>query len=219
MSETETKEVPEAEIKLLINNLGKQISESHERPHKKCRRINGEVLLGIVNEQKIPGIIYTLQPNRFDPKIQFPESNWQYHSVGILKISPTHYLAFDQTNKQTRESSDFFFSTGSLEEIDNALVSRFGSIWDLNWEGTNPMRSVKGKIDRVEQLLKEGKRFTFGDITPPDTESNIQPTDIAEDSEKELALGLKLLPPSPKIITKKQPFWSSVREKFTFGYA
>lgn len=210
-------------VKKRINQIGGEFS-LEDRRQNKCRYVNGMVLTKLTNDLKLPGILYTLQPDRQDNRVNFKSNTWLHHSVGIIKMGEDKYLAFDQTNSNIEDgkSSGFFFKEGTISDISKELGNRFGSIWDLEFktgkEDEDKKLTVKGKIDQVEKLIKDGKKFQLLDVTP----ESFNQTDMGLTIEQKWMhkpLGLKFIPPG--IINKgdNKLIWDRFRPKVTYGYA
>lgn len=133
---------------------GKEMSDKEIREYD-CRIINGNILTSLMNEQGIPGMIFTLEPIE---RHHFKDYDkiWNFHSVGVLQIGDDKYAAFDQTNRQTRgdESQPYFLSIGNLDEVSGALNERFGFDWNLSFVPKNkPENSVLAKINNSKQMI------------------------------------------------------------------
>jgi len=212
----------EEQLKAFINEEGARVSGGERLPEM-CRTVNSKVLVALV-KQGIPGIVYTLQPDRHssDEQIKFKTEipfGWDFHSVGIVKLSESHYMAYDQVNFKEKGSSEFFFKSGTLNEISQSLGETFGSIWDLDFGTNNPdvdaEITVHGKIDKVKAMIEEGKLKDpkIDDVTP-----EFEGRRIAVDNKGlTKPLGLKFIPTDGYRPDKASGL--IMRKGFTFKYA
>ena len=229
---TEFNFAPSDEVKVsaaifTINLLGKKEFTPTPDQYRRDRSIqtNGNILLSLVNDFRLPGIIYTLETQEVDrknPMTQSKAKNWLSHSVGIVKVDHL-YLAFDQTSNQDNNgSSEHFFCFGSLEDISVILDERFGPYWNIDFkpeDGRSSNLSVEGKIETVRQLLAEANkssfRFSLSDITP-ETHDNQNCLLNTDRNDIYLPLGLKYVYTGIKI---PEALGQKLRTKSTFPYA
>lgn len=138
--------------------VGKDIKDPLTRAEA-CRAINGEIVVKLINELKVPAMIFTLRPD--DPS-WFNDKTWPFHSVGVIKLSEEEYVVFDQTNEQEKGRSEWFCEVGSLDDLSNKLSKRFGLSWDLGFTPTDAAEnSVVNKIQRAEQFIKENRKVSY----------------------------------------------------------
>ncbi len=160
-------------------------------PQEYCRKINGETLALFINEERVPGMIMTLESVDIDTFKGF--GGWGHHAVGVLKLSEGKYAVFDQTNDMVfdldKRQNKRFLKIGTLEEVSQALDKRFGEHWNLPFiPRIKPERSVLAKIKNAEKFRDQGKMVSYErDIAIP-VASMI---DIGESRP----LGLRVMPP------------------------
>ncbi len=177
-------------------------------PSEQCRLINGHIVEAIVNEglngQKLPAMVYTMQPLEKD---YFTEKSWTFHSVGIVEIGNGQYAAFDWTNsmKQQDKKGERFLAIGSLKTVSDELKSRFGLNWDLQFESAaDKNKSVKGRLENAREIIKSGQTINYNrDIVHVGAES----------SAMKKPLGIKYTPPNDK------PLPVPLQDRFTYSYA
>lgn len=212
MSEIENREKLQAYWQDILNKAGSSAREQIAVPAGKdaeliyitsCRTINGNVLIDVMNKQKVAGMIFTLQVTDMN---WFRSRKWSSHSVGILELSNNLYIVYDQSNKDPDNDQSYFFRMGSLEELSGELNKSYYLDWNLSFTPSqNPQRSVAGRLQNSREMLSEQKTPVFTDITAGVKDS--------DDRTKESLLGLKYVQTALSGVNDR------IREYFTFGYA
>lgn len=219
---SETPASPEEYIKIrnILDSIYSKV-KNKERLQVNCRGVNGEALIEMVNDHSVPGLIYTLQPNRSDYSQIFNNTEWYFHSVGIISIGNNSYAVYDLTNPHSdTDTAGYFFETGTLKELSVKLSTRFGGDWDIDFNiDSNPELTVAGKIQIIDKKIKNGTlaNVTISDITP-NIPNILHTTVAAENKNIKKPLGLKYVPP-PMTLDNSSPVRDIIRAKFTFEYA
>lgn len=221
----ETPENPRSQspIYALLTELAKTYEGTPTQ--EECRTVNSECLFKLIQEHKIPGIIYTLQPLE---KVLY--DYWSFHSVGVLQSESGKYIVYDITNPQHRDEKlspdNFFYTEGSLEEISSVVSNRFGGDWDMEFQIDAPTSRrdpndicVANKIDDVRARIANGQLSNpTHALVSPDSGKPAQTAMATLDANVKCPLGIKYQY-NAGLQDRTNPVFSRIRAQFTYGYA
>lgn len=116
--------------------------------HNYCGLANAMAAMEVINTLRFPAILM-----RVSGKI-FGQRNWDFHSVGYMRISENMYAMIDVSNVDAQH--EIIVKTGKPQELQQVTEQEFGGLWPFAFQNEkDPTLSVESKLGDAQTIIDE----------------------------------------------------------------